>query len=324
MIVFLFRPCPQIPQPSLRAARECFEASRFNIDMHSDQISEKSVDLTWIFTQSMFMALNAMLWSLSYPEIRNENPRVDVQSYLQTAQDAIFRASERWPGVCSALALYESLIHACLKAYDQNDETSNGVGSPSSRVSPESTQNLSTPPILPMPWTVPRKHVSATIHQDLNHAPQFDYVFEHNNPPYSNSSPARPAFIRPESQESTQLQDYSSAPTLRSSISFPETSFDSSSPYNALPSPHIPYQGLPTSQPTFSIPYHDQSYYLGSIGDQYSQYLSSQYLPRQTLDSLDLEQQTELMNTLENDGWSDIGLPLDQSTVTFNGASYSV
>ena len=326
MIVFLFRPSPQVPQPSIRAAKECFKASIFNIDMHWDQICKKSVDLTWIFTQSMFMALNTLLWTLSYPEIRMEHPKKDVENYLNTAQDAIYSASERWPGVGSALALYESLIEACLKAYDRTSETSNVVGSPSNRLSPASSQDILTPPPISTPSTIHSSLSSNRTGPDLDRASQFGYVFDQHSPSHSYSNPARPSLVRPVSQESAGLQDHGSAQTtstLRSSVSFPESPYDATSPYNPLPSPLMYEQGLSTSQAPLSLAYHDQSYYLGSIGDQYSQYLHAQYIPQQPLDSLDLEQQTELMNNLESDVWSDIGLPLDQSATIFSGTTYS-
>jgi hypothetical protein len=55
MVVFLYRPSPQVPRPSLQAAIECFDACKFNIYMTRQQIETKSVDLTWIFTQAIFI-----------------------------------------------------------------------------------------------------------------------------------------------------------------------------------------------------------------------------------------------------------------------------
>lgn len=46
--------------------------------MHREQMITGSVDVTWIFTQSLFMAFNTVLWSLSYPEIRREHPIEEV------------------------------------------------------------------------------------------------------------------------------------------------------------------------------------------------------------------------------------------------------
>ena len=79
MIVFLYRPSPQVPRPSLEAAQKCFDACEFNIYMQREQITKKNVDLTWIFTQSIFMAINTMLWSLSYVEVRHKHKREAVE-----------------------------------------------------------------------------------------------------------------------------------------------------------------------------------------------------------------------------------------------------
>ncbi|KAL9108212.1 MAG: hypothetical protein Q9227_006949 [Pyrenula ochraceoflavens] len=143
MIVFLYRPSPQIPEPSLRAAQRCYEASVFNLPLQAHQITAKLVDITWAFTQSLFMALNAILWSLSYPEVRKQHPLGEVTDHIDNALEAISLCSERWPGVNSALYLYKSLAQACLRAYDS--EESFVLHSPPKSASP-SDQDIPTPP----------------------------------------------------------------------------------------------------------------------------------------------------------------------------------
>ncbi|KAK2742716.1 hypothetical protein FQN57_005171 [Myotisia sp. PD_48] len=144
MIVFMFRPSPQIPEPSLDAARRCYKASIFNVKMHLEQVETKSVDLTWIFTQSVFMALNTILWSLSYPEIRQENSREDVMYHIGMATKVLAVSSERWPGVESALRLYNNLIDGCLKAYS-SDESYVVHSPPSNRPSPGASHEYASP-----------------------------------------------------------------------------------------------------------------------------------------------------------------------------------
>jgi hypothetical protein len=131
MVVFLFRPSPQVPRPSLNAANKCYDACKFNIRMQREQIETGSVDLTWIFTQSIFMAINTILWSLSYSEIRRLHPREEVEEYLSIGLEAIQLASERWPGVLSALELYRNLIDACMKIYDKDGDVPISASSPS-------------------------------------------------------------------------------------------------------------------------------------------------------------------------------------------------
>jgi len=98
--------------------------------MHKKQIETKSVELTWIFTQSIFMAINTVLWTLSYYEIRGAHPRGEVEQHLQVALHCITKASERWPGVASALELYHNLIKACMKIYDKDGDIPIAAGSP--------------------------------------------------------------------------------------------------------------------------------------------------------------------------------------------------
>ncbi|EDN02926.1 predicted protein [Histoplasma mississippiense (nom. inval.)] len=57
--------------------------------MHKTQVATGSVDLTWVFTQSVFMALNTVLWSLSYPSIRQEHTIDEVKGYIAVALDII-------------------------------------------------------------------------------------------------------------------------------------------------------------------------------------------------------------------------------------------
>jgi hypothetical protein len=136
MVVFLYRPSPQVPRPSLDAALKCFDACEYNIYMQREQITRKNVDLTWIFTQSIFMAINTMLWALSYDEVRRRHKLEDVQNHLNVAMDAIQLASERWPGVSSAVQLYQNLIEAILKIYEKDGDVPISAATPSDAASP--------------------------------------------------------------------------------------------------------------------------------------------------------------------------------------------
>lgn len=118
MIVMLYRPTPQIPNPSAEAAERCYVAAVFNIGLQKKQVEHKLIDVTWIFTQSIFMALNTILWALSYREIRNKFSFEEVEYHIREGLQAIFMCADRWPGVISAHQLYENLVSACLKAYD--------------------------------------------------------------------------------------------------------------------------------------------------------------------------------------------------------------
>lgn len=141
MVVFMFRPSPQIPRPSADAADKCFEACKYNIHMTRAQLAQGNVDLTWIFTQAIFMAINAMLWSLSFSEVRKKNPKQEVQKHLHTAIESISICAERWPGVSSAITLYHDLIDAILKAYDKDGDIPLPGDTPSDATSPQSSMH---------------------------------------------------------------------------------------------------------------------------------------------------------------------------------------
>lgn len=146
MIVFLYRPSPQVPRPSTRAAVLAFEASQYNIYMQQEQIKVGVIDLTWIFTQQIFMAINTILWALSYSKIRQLHPREEVENVLQIALEAAERASERWPGVKSAKELYENLIAPCMRIYEKDCDVPIAATSPASTSSvPEQYGSSQTP-----------------------------------------------------------------------------------------------------------------------------------------------------------------------------------
>lgn len=292
MIVFLYRPSPQVPKPTADAARQCVEASMYNISMQREQIAKSIVDLTWVFTQSLFMALNAILWALSYPEIRKEYSKEVIKKYIDVAQEAIYLASQRWPGVESALELYQNLIAACLKAYDGNSETSYVVDSSSSKTSPASLNDALTPP-MPRSFSfsssphsdqlAPRSSpLGSTTYGSTNgeHVQKIspglsDYGLSDPGPSnsfHTNITPQRSPF------------DYN--------FSSEEGPFDPSSMFNAFPQEFPALQPYPTSG--------NYGQQLGALGEHYSQYLHAPYVSDQPIRTLNQQEQMELMKTFEN------------------------
>ncbi len=335
MIVLLFRPSPQVPEPSVSAARRCYDASTFNVYMQRNQIATKSVDLTWIFTQSLFMALNTILWSLSYPEIRRDHPREEVQNHLDTVLEAIELASERWPGVASALELYTNLVTACLKVYDGSSETSYVVMSPSNKASPASSQEVSTPPPLSSPSSVATGSVSSTM--PVEHPSPFGYVIDHNDhaAPSNRTSPAQTTvqFMRqtapapaPPLRQPAQVNGHRHQPSFQYTTTYQDSAFDPNSLYNTFPStlsglqhwdPNYSSEPESSDSMALSSPMYDPNCYLAAIGDQYSQYLNAPYVPQQPVQSLNQEQQIELMNSLEMRGIDDSESLMDSSATFF-------
>ena len=307
MLVFLYRPSPQIPKPSAKAAEICYKASVYNITMQKTQIDTKSIDLTWIFTQSLFMALNAVLWALSYQEIREEHPLKEVERHLTTARDGISLASERWPGVESALELYEYLIEACLKVYPGNNGLARRSSSPSNRPSPASSLEVSTPPPLSSPSTVissisSRNEYGASHSSPFAYPTDFDYHHENRIP----HSPAPSVQADKDFYGSHSFPNMlPQQPAFQYTTPHDDQKINRASYYNQLPSTlpgllHWPAPESAASGAAYLPPQYDPECHLGSIGDQYSQYLHAPYIAQQPVQSLSQKDQTELMRSLES------------------------
>lgn len=314
MIVFLYRPSPQVPEPTPRAAELAYDASVFNVYMQREQIQFKIVDLTWVFTQSLFMALNSILWALSYPEIRQDHPKEEVIKHLDTAMEATRLGSERWPGVLSALQLYKDLIHGCLKAYES--EESYVVHSPSNKPSPASIQDVATPPPLSSPSSVTTVSINSSRHTHATEHPAepFGYMIDQiqGEAPLKYEPPNQhPAIIGQDGHQPAQIpaqrSDASQLPYLEFATSYSENAFDPNSLYNSFPSvlpgvqhwdPNYTSSQLVPGQFVYASPQMEQRFWLGDFGEQYSQYMHAPYLPTPPR-SLSQEQQSELMQLLE-------------------------
>lgn len=343
MIVFMFRPSPQVPEPSVDAARKCYEASVFNVAMQREQIATGSVDLTWIFTQSLFMALNTILWSLSYPDIRREHPIEEVRAHLNVALEAMMLAAERWPGVESALLLYKNLVTACLKAY--NTEESFVVHSPSNHATPSSTQDVVTPPSISSPssTTTSLRAGNHSVHDTVSvgtvsRGHSADPTF-----PYSQTSPA--AAVRAESQKPSSYSHWETElPPLQTSDSnstqasytpqgytesstvFSDVTFNPTTPFNPFPSV-VP--GLPGWDPNYTVASTTASHlsyvdaavdpmrWMDTIDDQYSQYFNGAFpIPPWRGRTLSQQEQIELMASLE-ENIPDVSAQLVRESATF-------
>ena len=293
MIVFLYRPSPQVPRPTVDAARRCFDASVFNLYMQRRQIALKSIDLTWAFTQSLFMALNAILWALSFPAIRREHPKAEVEKDINVAQEAIYLASQRWPGVESALELYDHLVVACLKVYESPVESSYTVDSASNKTSPASFSDAVTPPPLLSQYSPGNSKSSPRDSHRTPYLSPSSYV-DYDKGPGPRMSPT-PSEYSLESGLSGGFPSIASQQRSHHiSNPYPASPYDPDSLYNSFSSilPHQPYLN----------PQYSDRQHLGSIGEHYSQYLHAPYVRQQPLQTLNEEQQIELMRNLETDG----------------------
>lgn len=355
IVVFLYRPSPQVPRPSLSAAFKCFDACQYNIYMSREQIARKTVDLTWIFTQAIFMAINTILWSLSYVEVRRTHSRASVEKHLEVAMEAIQLASERWPGVASAIQLYHNLINAVLNIYEKDGDVPVSATTPSDQASSPpvfqdafnqsrgnspgtvSSTSVCTPPERPTPFGLlqqphrrsveqpPPVPYSNDSHQMLNQATQ-------HTPPANHAG-----FRNPSSESTHTLQSASRRPSISQQMYF-----DPNVPFNPLPdwTPDL------LAIPTWSAPQHPQRQYgtapemlLGPDYDAYGNpimgsndmsypFLRGPDLNRNEHSNWDMEvgsfgnglnqsQQAELLFSLETDGMEDIQSMITAVTTGF-------
>lgn len=124
MLIILYRPSPQVPQPSSRSARRCFESAAHVINLSSQQMIKAAVDITWVFLHTLFTSVNALLWSVSYADVRAAHKKEEAEKLVNTALEIMDQCVERWPGTASAAQLYPIFAKACLHSYNVRPEDS--------------------------------------------------------------------------------------------------------------------------------------------------------------------------------------------------------
>ena len=266
MIISLYRPSPQVPKPTSNAALKCFEASRSIIDLTSRQIEDGTADITWESLLTVYASLNALLWSISYPEARAEHTREDVQDLAATALEVIKIFSDRWPGSSSAVQLYTVIANACLQSYNVEEETpsppsTSQLGTPVSLagpISPESDASRNTPTRQAQPQSATSLFNTSSpfgyLFDAANDALAAQYGFENDAPPFqhqptfrSNSifmSPStdangrRLSHLAPDSSEASGLERLGNTPPppliIPKQEPMPRTT---TSTFNSLPTP---------------------------------------------------------------------------------------
>jgi hypothetical protein len=301
MLVFLFRPSPQVPKPSVRSALVCYDASAHNIKVQAKQMETALVDITWVFVLALFMALNTILWTMSYPEVRSLHGKEEFEENIDIALDIITKCRERWPGTAAAFNLYSKLAKACLRSYDMVDgslpPSSVSANSPTSvtdhaspPASEKSSATSSSNTHSQKPYSSPPQF-NHVFNQTVEQVPDFDYstTLQPPNPGFRSNS----IFLNPHScftdrRFSYFPPEFAQPPMLPNSWAFSAPSQASQLPSNPL----IP-------DPTFFMqptPY----YYSGQ------QYTPENYNPTGRQGSLSQQQQVELMQSLETDGLTEI------------------
>ncbi|KFY24183.1 hypothetical protein V491_02255 [Pseudogymnoascus sp. VKM F-3775] len=279
MIVFLFRPSPQVPKPSVRGAIMCYEASAYNIKMQHRQMDNPSVDVTWIFLQSLFMAVNTLLWSISYPDVRSQHPKEELEELLGLGVSVMVRCTDRWPGSKPAAELYERLGRACFKAYD-GGRVSDSSSSLSANSPASINESMSSPFSDHSNLTAPSMAYSQ---QSQEPAPTFSYVF--------NQSPENTAANEYHQKARFQQQQ----PTFRSNSIFMQPSTRSTDRRFSYFPPEYGQEEPRSYQPQPEQPQPQQSQAQQPQQQQpQTQQLQQQQLPQQQLPQQQSQQQQPL------------------------------
>lgn len=321
MIVMLLRPSPQVPKPSARSALRCFDAASVNIKAQNKQMTTALHDISWIFLLTVFQALNTILWSVSYPEVRAAHGKEEMEELIDMSLDTIMGCRERWPGTATASELYAKLAKACLRSYDANSSqpsSSLSANSPSSLIdanSPSTSDHSSS------------TSVAHSITPFQSPAPQFSYVFDQipeqlhydfsavqAGPPPPPSFRSNSIFVGPSSMQSDRRFSYF-PPDFTQTQSLPNAWVPSSMPpplhhshIPGPPPPQIPQQSmhhLQHQQPIIA----DPSYFMQSTPYSFGNnntFGDINYDTHMRQGSLSQEQQIELMQSLEADGLNEI------------------
>ena len=320
IIVQMFRPSPQIPHPSVRAATLCFDASAYNLRMQRQQIADGSVDITWILVLTLFMALNTLLWSISYPEVRRKNPKSSLVDLLQLGLESIRLCADRWPGAASAHDLYDKLAQVRLKVYD---EVSAGPGSTSPApelasptsllVSAHPSASSDSPPdckVQPSPPVASNQHSpSSFIYTQQSPDPSIHTFTSAPSPSYPVGKNG-PVFADPSLQTLFPPADLASWESLYATPPSAPTTLSFGPGTAAVPTASSNLLSLSSGQ--FESP---QIMYQAAAPASAPQTAMSPLAPLQ--ESLSCAQQLELMDKLEKDGPKDISTLLDQSKSFF-------
>ncbi|KAF1992865.1 hypothetical protein P154DRAFT_130187 [Amniculicola lignicola CBS 123094] len=336
MVVFLFRPSPQVPRPSLNAAIQCYEACEYNIYMTERQIKTGSVDVTWIFTQAIFMAINTILWTLSYEEIRRQHTREEVEGHLKVALDSIEFASERWPGVASALELYRNLIEACMKIFDKDGDIPISASSPSDSASVHSSM---VEGINRSRTTSPATASTASVSTPSDKVqPPFGYLPNQTQPlfNFSNQNPqsifqsSPPASLHTSPAQAPPQPYLDTSPKSSMDTNIPGFNFPPTTQFSPLPTT---FAELPHWNPTFSMPHQDSysmppishaltspiynEHFAANQGYPMVDYLYPQWSEESRGMGLNQEQQLELMRNFEAKEVGKVEAMIQQSNQLF-------
>lgn len=198
-------------------------------------------------------------------------------------------AAERWPGVESALALYDHLGATCLKAYERENVTFRLARSCASKSCPQDIQaTLRHHQTFDSPAAI--GFSSFTYNDDGSSSRSYLLQSDRRTVQQTYSSSGRSENTFSESGKSdTSRSNTLQLPTFT-------TPFDETLAYNTFPAK------LSDLRPWALAAQQVPERFLGFIGDQHLQYFHAPYGHHQPIRQLSQEEQLELMINLETNG----------------------
>ncbi|KYK58565.1 fungal specific transcription factor domain-containing protein [Drechmeria coniospora] len=189
MRIALYRPSPQVPKPLPHAAGICFESAVIVLKHTQAHMETGTVSITWVFLLTLNTALNALLWATSYPEVRQQHSRAEVEELIQMSLACLDKCVERWPGTAYTSELYGIISKACLQSY----ESGGTAGKQAAFAFPSPSPGLE-------PQSPPDAYAQSAHSRPDVTSPQFGFVFDsppesmNTNYPFDPNFPAHPTF----------------------------------------------------------------------------------------------------------------------------------
>lgn len=268
------------------------------------------VDITWIFLLTVFMAINTILWTISYSEVRALHTKEELEEHIDIALDIVTKCRERWPGTAAASHLYSKLAKACLRSYETNDNSQ-----------PPSSISETSPSLTDANSPSASKHSSARTgsfahsQKAFHSPPQFGSVFDQmpeQIPAFDYNSEIRPP--QPSFRSNSIFATPASAQSDRRFSYFPPDVMQPPNLPNAWnPQPGIDHQSQMQPPPSIPVPLSnpiiaDPTYFMQPTPYSFNPHMfaNESYDTEMRSGSLSQEQQIELMQSLESEGISEI------------------
>jgi len=124
IIIFMYRPSPQVPQPSPHATMTCYDRAVENVALEKQMYELQTVDLTWVFLHQIYTVTLTIIWTTYDPQIRKLHPRQEVEGHIGSQIQLLMSLSGLWPGAEAAADLFARLAVVAMRSYDADNKKS--------------------------------------------------------------------------------------------------------------------------------------------------------------------------------------------------------